>query len=225
MILVLLPGLDGTGDLFGPFLAQIQERQSIVIIRYPVDEMLTYDELESLVRNSLPEKDDFVLLAESFSGPIAYKIALKPPGNLKKVIFVATFLNSPRPILLNIASILPLSIIFKIPIPNSVINAFLLGSKASEDLRSQFKKVLKMANANVLAFRLREISRLKVQIRKISIPITYIKAKNDGLVPSQNVELFKKLSNKIKIIELPGPHFILQANPEGCANVVAKSAF
>ena len=47
--LVLLPGMDGTGRLFEPFLANFREAWRPIVVRYPTDRSLGYAELLSLV--------------------------------------------------------------------------------------------------------------------------------------------------------------------------------
>jgi pimeloyl-ACP methyl ester carboxylesterase len=74
-ILVLLPGLDGTGKLFAEFLKVIESRIDTLVVAYPSDTPMSYDELERLVLASLPADRPFVLLGESFSGPLAIRIA------------------------------------------------------------------------------------------------------------------------------------------------------
>lgn len=79
--LIILPGLHGTGTLHAEFLSALSgtfERSQV--LAYPSDETLGYAELETLVRAELPGSEPFVLLGESFSGPIALAIAAKPPA-------------------------------------------------------------------------------------------------------------------------------------------------
>jgi pimeloyl-[acyl-carrier protein] methyl ester esterase len=78
--LVLLPGLDGTGELFAPFIDELGEIRSQVIA-YPADRAMNYAEHESCARSQLPMDEDFVLLGESFSGPVSIAIAAAPPAN------------------------------------------------------------------------------------------------------------------------------------------------
>jgi len=80
--LVLLPGLDGTGELFASFIDALGGFATQVIA-YPTDRAMTYAEHENFVRGKLPADEDFVLLAESFSGPIGISIAAAAPPRLK----------------------------------------------------------------------------------------------------------------------------------------------
>jgi hypothetical protein len=49
------------------------------------------------VRAALPTRGRFVLLAESFSGPLAIRIAADPPSALVGLILCVTFARNPYP--------------------------------------------------------------------------------------------------------------------------------
>ena len=50
MRLVLLPGLDGTGELFHPFLKALPSRLTSQVVSYPTEQCLTYKELVPFVQ-------------------------------------------------------------------------------------------------------------------------------------------------------------------------------
>jgi pimeloyl-[acyl-carrier protein] methyl ester esterase len=95
--LVLLPGLDGTGKLFTELLRALDCRVASIVVPYPTDVALGYDELETLVRAALPAQGSYVLLGESFSGPLAIRIAARPPPGLVGLILSVTFASNPYP--------------------------------------------------------------------------------------------------------------------------------
>ena len=66
---VLLPGMDGTGELFADFVDALPKSFETVRVRYPADRCLSYSELEELVQAACSEP--FMLVAESFSTPLA----------------------------------------------------------------------------------------------------------------------------------------------------------
>jgi pimeloyl-[acyl-carrier protein] methyl ester esterase len=76
-MLVLLPGLDGTGKLFAAFVRALGAGVESRVVGYSPDEPLGYEELELKVRAQLPLDRSYVLLGESFSGPIAMRIAAR----------------------------------------------------------------------------------------------------------------------------------------------------
>lgn len=96
MRLVLLPGMDGTGELFAPLLGALPPDRASVVA-YPRDVVLSYDELVAFVVQRLPVEEPFVLVAESFSGPIAVRVAAQHPAGLRGVVLCANFVVGPLP--------------------------------------------------------------------------------------------------------------------------------
>lgn len=219
MKLVLLPGLDGTGKLFVPLIEALPSSINVQIITYPLDKEQPYDELIEYVKQNLPT-EDFVLLAESFSGPIAYQIALTKPKQLKSLILVATFLENPRPILLKF---IRNSRLFAFPIPTIISKVFFLGFSVKTKTIELFNEAIKTVSPRVIAYRLKEITQLKIGNEKIKLKTTYIQASNDKLVPSKSLKDWQKVCNDIDVLKIKGEHFILQANPIRCAEVVSEA--
>ena len=52
--LVLLPGLDGTGNLFTDFVAALPPTLIARTVRYPADRFLTYTDLLTYLRDVIP---------------------------------------------------------------------------------------------------------------------------------------------------------------------------
>lgn len=212
----MLPGLDGTGKLFTPLIKELDSSIMIQTINYYTQKKQTYDELVEYVLEKLP-KDDFVLVAESFSGFIAYQIGLKKLKNLKHIILVATFLKNPNPLLLNL---LPGSFVFLLPIPKLIIKKFFLGSSSDDKTIDLFQKSVKSISNKLLDFRLKQIKTLNSANQKLTIPTTYIQAKDDQLVLKNSLDDFKKVCDDLTIYQVEGKHFILQSNPKKCANII-----
>jgi pimeloyl-[acyl-carrier protein] methyl ester esterase len=72
--LVLLPGMDGTGMLFAGFVTALPESFETMTVRYPTDRPLSNLELEGIVRAACPVTEPFMLVAESFSTPLAIPV-------------------------------------------------------------------------------------------------------------------------------------------------------
>ena len=92
--LVLLTGLDGTGASFLPLLARLPDWIMPVVASYPPDKPLDYAALLPKVLRLLPNSP-FVLLGESFSGPLAIMAAASKPPSLRGLILCATFMRNP----------------------------------------------------------------------------------------------------------------------------------
>lgn len=94
---VLLPGMDGSGELFTPFVEALGPSIDARVLRYPADQPLGYAALTARVREALPADRPYVLLAESFSGPIGVEIAAQAPPGMMGLVLCSTFARNPRP--------------------------------------------------------------------------------------------------------------------------------
>ena len=220
MKLVLLPGLDGTGLLFQPLLKTLPSDVDVVVISYPPNVLMGYKELVEYVDARLPE-EDYILVAESFAGPIAYQLAQRNSSYLQSVIFVATFLESPRPLLSKLSVLFSPSLIRVMP--DLMIKSFLLGFSANKDVLGLFKESLKRVSPKVLSFRLNELSKLSQNDeQRQNVSALYIQASNDNLVLKKSAEDFKKAFSRLEIFEVKGSHFILQTSPQACSNIIEE---
>jgi pimeloyl-ACP methyl ester carboxylesterase len=95
--IALLPGLDGTGLLFGPALDACPDGVRPVVLPLPDLEARSYAELADHLAPRLPKDEPFLLLGESFSGPLALELAARRPDGLAGVVLVASFVTSPVP--------------------------------------------------------------------------------------------------------------------------------
>jgi pimeloyl-[acyl-carrier protein] methyl ester esterase len=95
----VLPGLDGSAELRAEFVTALAPEFEATVLAYPNDIPLDYDGLTEWARQRLPTDEAFVLIAESFSGPVAIKLAAARPEGLIGVVLTATFACSPRPAL------------------------------------------------------------------------------------------------------------------------------
>ena len=223
MKVVLLPGLDGTGVLFKPFIDALPSTADIQVMSYPSNTKLSYQKLTELVMSQLP-KEQFILIGESFSGYIAYQVALYKPKSLKLVIFVATFLESPRPFLLALSRFFPRRLILSAPTPTYIIKYILFGLTVNKVIIELFRESMSQVSPEILSYRLAEISKLPDICRHSDVRSIYIQATNDKLVPKKCAESFKRMFKNINVFQIEGSHFILQSNPLACAEVIINEA-
>jgi len=220
--LVLLPGLDGTGLMFEPFKNVFPNLEQLQIISYPVDQKLNYDELLEIVKKQLPKSQKFILLAESFSGPLAAKLLDHP--NLHAAIFCASFVKSPRPFISKIMNYLPTSLLFKISLPSLILRFACLGYKCPASTVDFTKISIQKVNSEVLAFRfglLRKIDELNY-VAKSHKPILCLVPSKDKLVPLSCSEDIKKANNSVYIEKIKGAHFLLQSSPEESVRAICE---
>lgn len=220
--IVLLPGMDGTGKMFAPILLKLAGHETTVI-PLPESGAQDYAALDSYVQSRLPD-EDFVLMAESFSGPIALEIAVREPKQLKGVVLVATFLSSPSRFLLGVSNIMPLGLLVKLPFIRAAYKALLFGRGAAPEMIDQFSDLMRNVNPEVIRERLKSVRGLNdgEACEDIGIPCVYLQASDDRLVESSKAGEFADIFIDFQIEQVRGPHFLLQANPQGCWTVIEK---
>ncbi|VAW99672.1 hypothetical protein MNBD_GAMMA21-1682 [hydrothermal vent metagenome] len=222
MRLILLPGLDGSGQLFAEFIDSLAENISVTCISFSEQEQLAYPELADYVRSRLPTDEKYIILAESFSGPIACLLAQTNLKHLQAIIFVASFLKNPNRRLLWLTCLLPLTILLRFSPPDFIIRKWMLGEKAGDEMLSKFKSILRRLPVKTIKFRLQEIYNLTLAEFTIGLPVYYIKPLQDRLVMEDNYYDFEKRCSTIELFTLDGPHFILQSKAKECANYVSQ---
>jgi pimeloyl-ACP methyl ester carboxylesterase len=221
-VLVVLPGLDGLAALSSAFVEAVRPSfDQVVAISYSSDEALGYKELETYVRGALPTGAPFVLLAQSFSGPIALSIAASRPHGLIGLVLSTTFSKSPLPGLSPLARIAPVR-----SLPRALLSWWLLGRWATQQLESVLCSSLRAVESDVL--RSRAASALSVNesphLNAISIPVLYLQASDDRLLPRSAGARVLGAIPHAEAASIGGPHLLLQAAPAACAEVVAKFA-
>lgn len=224
MKLVLLPGMDGTGILFEMLLPEIQDID-LLVIPLPNDGPQDYKALSEYILELLPS-EDFILVAESFSGGIAAFLSQQTLLHMKGIIFVASFLSAPRKTMAYLASCLPLSYLVQAPFSSIVYRLFFLGKEAESKEIKLFKRAISAVPNSTLKLRLKVIEKSRYDGFKSHVPTLYIGATRDMLIPSEKRKEFKEAYPEITFTELDGPHFILQAKPkEGAAAIIEAANF
>ncbi|NSX54330.1 alpha/beta fold hydrolase [Parasulfitobacter algicola] len=217
MKLVLLPGLDGTGQFLTEFSAIFPG--TCQIIRYPTH-MTRYADLQDWLTPLLPQ-EPFVLIAESFAGPLAIRIAANTPEHLKALILVASFAKPPRPlpaITAQLLKIVPLG--FK-PATRLMLRV-VMGRHASSQFQTEFHNSIKDIPRSTLANRLAQVltSDHTDLLSKITIPRLYLQASQDWLVPKSAANPFIHHWGAACIRQVKAPHFALQSHPGECAKYI-----
>lgn len=212
-MLVLLPGMDGTGTLFQPLLDALGPNTPVQVLDYPSDRALDYPALEERVWQQIPRERPFVLLGESFSGPIAVGIAARRPTGLIGLVLCSSFVRNPRPALAPLAPLLKF-----MPwqyLPSWPMDALLLGGFSTPTLRNMLITAVARVAPAVLRLRLREVIGVDrcQALAALEVPLLYLRAREDRLVPPQASALIQQLRQDVHLIEVDAPHCLLQAEP------------
>ena len=217
IMLVLLPGMDGTGELFTDFVAALSPTTHASVVSYPPDQPLAYAALTSLVCARLPTRGPYVLLGESFSGPIAVALAATHPPGLCGVVLCCSFVRSPRPALTSLARLLP-----QRAMPSSVLSRVLLGRFASPRTTEELARALARVSPATILARLRAIADVDAteELSRVRVPVLYLRATEDRVVPRAASRLVARLLPSIRMVDVEGPHLLLQTVPHATARAV-----
>jgi len=219
---VLLPGLDGTGELFADFIAVLPESWTATTATYPTDRWLSYTALRPFVSAAIPQSERFVLVAESFSTPLAVWYAATNPRNLAAVVICAGFVGSPVRGWSGIVKALTKPWLFRLKPPRTIVEYFLLGQNAPTDLHQKFRRTLRKVKSEVLSGRVQEVVNCDARddLRRTSVPLLYLEATHDRLLSSSCKEEFFHLRPDIQFRSVSAPHLLLQREPQRSATII-----
>jgi pimeloyl-ACP methyl ester carboxylesterase len=211
---LLLPGIDGSGRLFAPLIAAGPRAFAPVPLSYPPDEVLGYDPLASRVRARLPRRR-FVLVAESFSGPLAIRLAAERPPGLAALVLAATFLHRPLHPLLHPIRGLVGARAFGLAMPAALVRHFMAGPDAPDAIVAEVQAAVAAVKPEVMAHRAAETLRVdaREQLARVEVPILWLAPARDRLIRTDGVEELLELQPGAEIATLEAPHMILQRCP------------
>src|ERR1700722_10622976 len=214
--LVLLPGLDGTGKLFAEFVQVLPPDIEPLVVSYPKDRALGYDELEALVLAALPIARPFVLLGESFSGPLAIRIAARAPPGLAAVILSASFARNPFPWwgwVRPLARWLPLK-----SLPRWVRAPLMWGSASPQRAPAKMERAMAGVSPAVIRHRIDALLGVDESdaLRGIRLPTLLLTAGNDRVIPRSAARWILKSLPGAQVVQIDGPHLLLQTRPAEC---------
>ena len=225
MKLVLLPGMDGTGVLFRPLVDALPPELEPIVVAYPTDEPLSYAELLPLVRRSLPAGGDFIVLGESFSGPLALSVATEDPPGLAGVVLAGSFVANPIRSLPAWAGVLSRPWLFRL-VPTTFRRWNSLGLRVGPELRALFAEAQAPVRPAVWALRGREILAVDARptLKACPVPVLYLSGRRDRIVRAHNLALIRRLRPDIQVVALDAPHLLLQTAPSAAAAAISAFA-
>jgi len=215
--------MDGTGKLFAGFVAVLPNTVPAQVAHYPADIFLFYTELAPLVQSAIPANEPFVLLAESFSTPLAIQFAAMHPPNLKGLILCAGFASSPRRGLARVLARMAVPFLFRGTLP-AFADPLLLGLNAPLSLRASLQSAVSSVASPVLAARFRAILAcdMRADLSRVDVPILYMRATHDRVVPLFCLEEILKIKPMTEVACIDGPHLLLQREPQKAAEVATR---
>ncbi len=237
--LLLLSGLDGTGVLFKPLLQtmlkELQSKTCLLIYDLNGDDNQNLDYQAKRIESQISEQfadESVVVIAESYSGLLAYQLLIRRIANIERVFFVACFLQRPShwAYLAKYAYFIqPKWMAF---INDKALKYALFNRFGSDELLALFRQAmveLEVNNHKVMLDKRCEnivnlpssvstkskLTNFKIANFKITTSCVYLQANQDTLVNNDNLAVFQQLFTNLKVVRLDGSHFLLQTNADG----------
>ncbi len=217
---IFLPGLDGTGMLFDNVLKELPEGIDARAVRYPEHSPSTAAELVHRVESSLPSQGEYVIVAESFSGPLVLRVIGGHCAKPVALVLCSSFGRSP---ISNVACILmglvaPAAL--RCRIPRWLIRRYLVGDR--ERLIGQFRKALTVLSGTALASRFSALGEFTDSFvpPSLAIPILYLRATEDRLVHQRDLAWLQARYNNLEVREIQSPHLLLQCQPKVAVDII-----
>lgn len=218
---IFLPGMDGSGTFFDPFLKGLPADVEPVTIRFPPGRKLGYEELCQWLSPRLPQTEPYLVVAESFSGPLAVRLAAQQPVGMTGAVVSASFVRYPLPCIL---AHLPLELFFRRRLPRFLVRCIFADESAPPELYTAFYRAIEDSAPPYVAHRARaalgvdETEALKV----CRLPLLFLEATKDRLIPRWSMKLVRELRPDLPMVQIPAPHFLLQLKPKECLRAIEE---
>jgi pimeloyl-ACP methyl ester carboxylesterase len=218
--LVILPGLDGMSILSQTAAALDWGGMKVSAIPLRNDGPQDYDALAKILRPTLPA-GPLVLLAESFSTPLAMLLATTESPRVKALVLVSGFCANPQPSGLGW---LPLHPLLSLTPPAFVLKQFLVGEDASPELLDALTESIRQIPGSTLAERVRVTLALRESdcpnLR--GLPVLLLQAQQDRLIPWEAQSQLERHFPEATCHWVDGPHLLLQTRTQECRNAVIE---
>ena len=222
--LVLLPGLDGTGNLFAHFVNNLPSHFTSSVATYPRDQRLNYQQLFPRIREAIPWGKPYTLVAESFSGPLALLFAADQPQDIQAIVLSASFVSNPLPPLFGwTRSLIKDSWLQKMPSP-AVLKKYLLGEDCPPVLLEELEQTIRSVHPEVLAHRVRLAldTDAKAALQAFQRPVLCLQARQDKIISPGSLQTITGIKPGVSVQPLDGPHLLLQRKPREAFAAIEK---
>jgi pimeloyl-ACP methyl ester carboxylesterase len=195
-----------------------------LVISFPKAADGDYETLEARTVPLLPQDEPFAILGESFSGPLALRIAARARRNLVAVILVASFTARPVGWLPRFARHFVQPLMFRLPIQLLLLRWFALGRDPPPEVAKSTIESVRSVEPAVLAQRAKAALSIDASHSFIAcpVPILYLGGTQDRLIDPRTPERLKALRPDLECVMLDAPHFILQIAPSSAARAISE---
>ncbi|GAA5495119.1 hypothetical protein Rhal01_01291 [Rubritalea halochordaticola] len=217
--LTLMPGLHGTDEMFSDLVDQLDG--PVECVNYPREISQDYNTLYAWLEENLDWSIPRILIAESFSGPLALRLSKKHQDQVEGLILAASFCASPIHAGL---ALLPLRPLFMLSPPSPALKHFLIGQTPAPELLATLKQVAKELPSRIMSQRVRAV--LTLEERDCpplpNTPILLLQAQHDNLIPWEVQTMLEQRYPHATTHWMQTPHLLLQSAPEAAAKYIKR---
>jgi pimeloyl-ACP methyl ester carboxylesterase len=220
----MLPGLHGSVRLFEPLVRPLRSRlprKPLLPMPLPPQGPQDYPALLAHFVSRLERHGPLTLLAESFATPLALLLAAAPRLRVDHLILAAGFASSPGPAGF---SLLPLRPLLDLRPPKAAIRRLLTGERAPVALVEAVRTEIQAARGKLLAARVRAALGLSESElpAPAAVPTLLLQARHDAILPWEVQSALERHLAQAEVAWIDGPHLLLQAAPEACAEAISR---
>lgn len=184
-----------------------------IVVSYPTTKPTDANDLIEVIQSVLPKEREFVLIAESFSGPLALRIAGSHPKGMIALVLCASFATAPISRVTCWLLYFVAQVTHGWNIPRFILRWCLTGENCDETL-VKVRAALQRLTRQALASRFKVLVQFTRQfnLRSIKVPMLYLRPTQDRLVRQKDLALLRSIYPGLVVEELRAPHLILQCS-------------
>ena len=215
--------MHGSAALFDGLRAHAPAGLTLHTVDYPSEGPQDYGSLQAWLEPRLPSGETpYAIVAESFSGPLAVRIAAAEPRGLAALVLVNSFVAAPMGPVLGAAAMFGMPLASRLGVPARAIRARMVGADAPDARVARVGEILRGVPRATLAARMTTVARANETSAYLRtwLPIFYLRSDADRLVPERALAEMIRIRPGLQVHRTPGPHLLLQRHPERAAEVL-----
>ncbi|MEM7611520.1 MAG: alpha/beta hydrolase, partial [Pseudomonadota bacterium] len=208
--LVLLPGFDGTGELFAPLQAEFNDWPTTVVA---YADFASLEEYLAHAESLIPKNEPVCLVAESFSGPIALHLMQRAQRDYRCAMLSTTFAKPPLGLVLSLAQKLRLASFVVPAVSERILRMFCLNGVRDLALLHDIVAVVRSISQQTIQSRLLALTQMDASgfLADIKQPIDVLTAAKDRILRQRfSTSLITDIPD-VRHHVIDGPHLLLQA--------------
>ncbi|MFD0894587.1 alpha/beta hydrolase [Luteolibacter ambystomatis] len=212
--------MDGTDVLSREFAGGDWHGHPVTVLPIPKEGAQDYESLVTALAPQLPE-GPLVLIGESFSGPIAMKLAKRERGRVEALVIAGGFCASPAPAGL---ALVPLRPLFLLPPPAIFLKKYLAGPEATHELVESLGAAIRSVPSATLSARAEVILALQESDCPSfeSLPVLLVQAHHDEVLSWESQSRLERHFPEADSVWIESPHLLLATNPDVCREAVVE---